>query len=62
MTFRIAFFASLVACLTMACNSASQTSDDSGANDVVEAGPSANLVLPEPFATESVRKRSVVVG
>lgn len=62
MTFRIAFFASLAVCLTMACSSASQTSDDSGAGDVVEAGPSANLVLPEPFATESVRKRSVVVG
>lgn len=62
MTFRIAFFASLAVCLTMACNSASQTSDDSGAVAVVEAGPSENLVLPEPFATESVRKRSVVVG
>ena len=62
MTFRIAFFASLAVCLMMACNTASQTSDDSGAGAVVEAGPSANLVLPEPFATESVRKRSVVVG
>ena len=62
MTFRFAFFASLAVCLMMACSSASQTSDDSGAGAVVEAGPSANLVLPEPFATESVRKRSVVVG
>ena len=62
MTFRIAFFASLAVCLMMACNSASQTSEDSGAVAVVEAGPSENLVLPEPFATESVRKRSVVVG
>ena len=62
MTFRIAFFASLAVCLTMACSSTSQTGDDSGAAAVVEAGPSAGLVLPEPFATESVRKRSVVVG
>ena len=63
MSIRIAYFVSFVAaCMAVACTSASQTGDVSEAGAVVEVGPSAGLALPEPFATESVRKRSVVVG